>query len=86
VDIQIIAHGVDTAELGADLLGTELPGDPVVDEALAQTNNLDIRGPCLPYLPFGQGPLPLRLYLHFLLQTHKHMTLFNLAGALHLAA
>ena len=59
-----VGHGFDAAELGADTLSTELPGDAVMDEPLAQRNDFNVGGPRLPDLTCGQWPETISVHLH----------------------
>lgn len=78
---QVIAHRLECADLTADLPRLQVPRDPVMDESLAETYNLDIRRASSPNLPLGQnsqlsGAL-LRLDLHLMRTDTESAKLFQ---------
>ena len=52
---QVVGHSLDAAELGADSLSTELPGDAVMDEPLAQRHDFNIGGLVFQTWPLANG-------------------------------
>jgi hypothetical protein len=64
VGFQVIGHGFDAADLGADALQAKLFGYPVVDQLLAQRYNLNICSLRLPNLALGQWQPIMRFYFH----------------------
>jgi hypothetical protein len=86
VGSQVIAHRFECADLRADLPRLQVPRNPVMDEALAETYNFDICRASSPNLPLGQNFQPsralLRLDLHLMRTDTGRAKLFQ-KGVLH---
>jgi hypothetical protein len=63
IDLEVILHGLDAADLGADSSASQLLGNPVMDEPLAQRHYLDVGDTRSPDLPLGQWPLVITLHI-----------------------
>jgi hypothetical protein len=81
---QVIAHRLDRADLRADLPRLQMPGDPVMDEALAETHDFDICGASSPDLALSQNPCPggilFHCYLHLMKTDTERAKLFQKEG------
>ncbi len=61
---QVVGHGLSAADLRANPFPPELLGDPVMDEPLTQSHDLNVGGPSLPNLPLGQLAKAISFDLH----------------------